>query len=121
MEPVVINLNQKFQKISRHWDPKLIAELNGQAVKLAKIKGEYVWHHHQNEDEMFLVIFGNLIIKLPDKELLLQPGEMVVIPKGIEHCPQAEEECHILMFEPVSTINTGNIINEHTNQNPQKI
>lgn len=121
MEPVVINLNQKFQKINRLWDPKIIAELNGQTVKLAKIKGEYVWHHHKDEDEMFLVIMGNLTIKLPEKEVLLQPGEMIIIPKGVEHCPQADQECHILMVEPVSTLNTGNIINDHTNPNPEKI
>lgn len=121
MEPVVINLNQKFQKITRFWDPKIIAELNGQTVKLAKIKGEYVWHHHQDEDEMFLVIMGSLKIKLPDKEVLLQPGEMIVIPKGVDHCPQADQECQILMVEPISTLNTGNIINDHTNSNPEKI
>ena len=121
MEPARINIDQKFLLFDELWTPKIIAGLNGQFVKIAKIKGEYIWHHHQEEDEMFMVIKGILKIRLPSREVILRPGEMIVVPKGLEHCPVAEEECQILMIEPETTLNTGNIINEHTLQNPERI
>ena len=103
-----INLKEKFSKFSDHWNPKIIGELNGQYVKLAKIKGEFIWHSHEHEDELFWVMEGKLDIELRDQVIHLFPGEMVIIPKGVEHRPVAIEEALILLFEPASTLNTGN-------------
>lgn len=103
----VIDPKLKLNKITEHWSPAIIAELNGQHVKIAKIKGEFIWHSHENEDELFYILKGELDIELRDKTLSLKEGEMVVIPKGVEHKPIAKEECSILLFEPASTINTG--------------
>lgn len=104
-----VNLGNAFASISEHWSPKIAGELNGQHVKLAKLKGEFVWHKHDQEDELFLVISGELIIELRDKKLVLKEGEMVIIPKGVEHKPVAENEVEILLFEPISTVNTGEV------------
>ena len=101
------NLLEKFGMFSDHWHPRIIAELNGQAVKIAKIKGEFEWHKHDNEDELFYVVKGEIKISLRDRELLLGEGEYVVIPKSVEHKPSSENESYILMFEPATTINTG--------------
>lgn len=109
-----IELAEKFRLIDKYWSPKIAGELNGQYVKLAKFKGEFVWHQHDNEDELFLVVKGVLKIKLPDQELTLREGDFVVIPKGVQHLPIAEEEVQVLMFEPKSTINTGEVTNELT-------
>ena len=109
-----INIAEKFSIFTDHWDPKIIAELNGQHVKLGKFKGEFKWHKHDNEDEMFLVMKGNFIMKLREKNIALHAGEMIVIPKGVEHCPVAEEEVHVILFEPASTLNTGDQKNEFT-------
>lgn len=103
-----INLTEKFALFSRHWDPKIIAELNGQHVKLAKIKGEFVWHHHEHEDELFLVLRGSFEMHYRDRVVPLSEGDMVVVPRGVEHRPVAAEECCILLFEPAGTVNTGN-------------
>ncbi|MGB1299424.1 MAG: cupin domain-containing protein [Psychrobium sp.] len=102
-----INLNDKFAKFSAHWTPKVIAEMNDYQFKLAKIKDEFVWHTHDDTDEMFMVIKGSMIIKLRDGDVLLDEGEMYVVPKGVEHKPYAEQECHIMMIEPRGTVNTG--------------
>lgn len=102
-----INLADKFELFSEYWSPKIIAELNGQYAKLAKFKGEFTWHSHEHEDELFLVIKGNLKIELRDKTLSLKEGEMCVIPKGVEHKPVATEEAHVLLLEPKSTEQTG--------------
>jgi len=102
-----VNLAEKFGLISEHWVPKVIADLGDSYVKLAKIKGEFIWHAHEHEDELFFVVKGNLRIKLHDKELRLGPGELVVIPKGVEHLPVADEEVCIMLIEPKSTLNTG--------------
>ncbi len=102
-----INLAEKLAHFSAHWQPKIIAELNGQHVKLVKIKGEFVWHHHEHEDEMFLVVRGGFRMELRDKTVELREGDMIVIPRGVEHRPVADEECSILLFEPASTVNTG--------------
>jgi mannose-6-phosphate isomerase-like protein (cupin superfamily) len=110
----VINLADKFNSFQEPWHPKIVGELNDSYVKLAKLKGEFVWHHHDNEDELFLVIKGTLVIKLRDQELTIHEGEFVVIPKGVEHLPVAEEEVHVLLLEPKSTLNTGDVQNEKT-------
>ena len=110
----VINLTSKFNLFQEPWHPKIVGELNDSYVKLAKLKGEFVLHHHDNEDELFLVIKGTLVIKLRDQELTIHEGEFVVIPKGAEHLPVAEEEVQVLLLEPKTTSNTGNIQNERT-------
>ena len=110
----VINLANKFNLFQEPWHPKIVGELNHSYVKLAKLKGEFVWHHHDNEDELFLVIKGTLVIKLRDQELTIHEGEFVIIPNGVEHLPVAEEEVQVLLLEPKSTLNTGNIRNERT-------
>lgn len=109
-----VNIAQKFSLFDDLWSPKVIAELNGQYVKLAKLKGEFVWHHHEVEDELFLVIKGRLLIKFRDRDVWLEEGELVVIPAGAEHKPVAEEEAHVLFFEPQTTLNTGNVQDERT-------
>ena len=104
-----INIQEKFTLFSEHWTPKIIGELNGQHVKLAKVKGEFIWHDHENEDELFFIIKGLLKIEFRDKTVELGPGEMYIIPKGVEHKPIAEEEAHLLLFEPAATKHTGDI------------
>ncbi len=116
-----INVMQKFSLFDEHWQPKLIAELNGQAVKLAKVKGEFVWHHHDDEDELFYVLKGALTMKLRDRDVVLNEGEMFVVPRGVEHKPVAEHEAWIMLFEPASTLNTGNLQNARTVQQPEHI
>ncbi len=109
-----VNLAQKLGLFTDYWSPKVVGELNGQQVKLVKLKGEFVWHHHAEEDELFLVLKGRLVIKLRDGEIVLDEGEFVVVPRGVEHLPVAEEEVHVLLLEPASTLNTGNVRNERT-------
>ncbi|MBN2859809.1 MAG: cupin domain-containing protein [Sphaerochaetaceae bacterium] len=116
-----INLKEKFNVITRYWDPKIIGELNGQYVKIAKLKGEFVWHHHDEEDELFMVIRGSLVIKTEHGGVKLEEGEMVIIPRGVEHMPVAEQEVEVLMFEPKGTINTGSLENEKTIHQVEKI
>jgi len=119
--PDKINLAQKFSQIHEYWKPYIAGELNGQLVKLDKLKGEFVWHHHENEDEMFLVVKGRFRIEFRDKTVQLEEGEFIVVPRGVEHKPVADEECWILLFEPASTLNTGNVENERTLRELQKI
>ncbi len=102
-----VNLKEKFSLFKNYWEPKIAGELNNQYVKLAKLKGEFVWHSHENEDELFMVIKGSLTIKLRDQDVILNEGEFYIIPRGVEHIPVAEEEVHVLMFEPKGTVNTG--------------
>ncbi len=109
-----VNLNQKFSQFQGYWQPKIAGELNDNYIKLVKLKGEFVWHHHETEDELFLVVKGTLLIKLRDRDIQLQEGEFVIIPKGVEHLPIAEDEAHVLLLEPKTTLNTGNIQNERT-------
>ena len=109
-----VNLAQKFGLFQDYWSPKIAGELNDSYVKLVKFKGEFVWHHHEAEDELFFVIKGKLLIKLRDRDMGLEEGEFVIIPKGVEHLPVAEEEVHVLLLEPKSTLNTGNVQNEKT-------
>jgi mannose-6-phosphate isomerase-like protein (cupin superfamily) len=108
------NLAEKFARISGHWQPHIAAELNGQHVKLAKFAGEFVFHHHKDEDEMFLVIKGRFRMDFPDHHEWIEEGEFIVVPRGVEHRPVAEQECWIMLFEPASTLNTGNVVNERT-------
>ncbi len=109
-----VNLAEKFGLFQDYWSPKIAGELNDSYLKLVKLKGEFVWHHHEHEDELFLVVKGRLLIKLRDRDIWLGEGEFVVIPKGIEHMPVATEEVHVLLLEPKTTLNTGNIENERT-------
>lgn len=109
-----VNIEQKLSLINEYWSPKIVAELNESYIKLAKLKGEFTWHHHENEDELFLVIKGNLIIRLREKDIHLSEGELFMIPKGVEHLPIAKEEVQVMLIEPKSTLNTGNVVNEKT-------
>ena len=109
-----VNLADKFSLFQEYWSPKIVGALNDSHVKLAKLKGEFVWHHHENEDELFLVVKGRLLIKLRDRDIWLDEGEFIIIPKGVEHLPVANEEVHVLLLEPKSTLNTGNVQNERT-------
>ena len=109
-----INLGEKFKLFDDYWSPKIAAELNGQQVKLVKLKGEFVWHCHEAEDELFLVVMGRLLIRFRDREVWLGEGELIVIPAGVEHLPVAPEEAHVLLFEPASTLNTGDAGGERT-------
>ena len=111
-----VNLAQKFGLIKEHWSPKIAGQLNGQYVKLAKFKGEFVWHIHENEDELFLVTKGILTIQLRDADVTLGEGEFFIVPAGVEHRPVAQQEVQALMLEPISTLNTGNVTNERTLQ-----
>ena len=119
MEPV--NLAQKFSQFSDYWSPKIIAEVNDFHVKLVKLKGEFVWHQHEHEDELFLVVKGTLLIKLRDRDIWLREGELAVIPKGVEHLPIADDEVHVILLEPKTTVNTGDVQSERTVTQPQQI
>lgn len=110
----VVNLARKFESIPEHWSPHIAAELNDQQVKLARILGEFVWHSHEHEDELFLVVAGRLRLEFRDRAVELGPGELIVVPRGVEHRPVAEVETWIVLFEPVGTLNTGNVENERT-------
>jgi mannose-6-phosphate isomerase-like protein (cupin superfamily) len=116
-----INLAEKFARITEYWKPYIAGELNGQLVKLDKLKGEFVWHHHENEDEMFLVVKGRFRIEFREKTVWLEEGEFIVVPRGVEHKPVADEEAWIVLFEPASTLNTGNIDNEFTLRELEKV
>jgi len=116
-----VNLAQKLSLFQEYWSPKIVGELNDSYVKLAKLKGEFIWHHHETEDELFLVVKGSLLIKLRNRDIFLHEGEFVIIPRGVEHLPIAEEETHVLLIEPKSTLNTGNIENERTVINQEQI
>ena len=116
-----VNLAQKLSEIQEYWTPRIAGELNGQQVKVAKVKGKFVWHHHQNEDELFLVLKGVLKLELRDGTVTLKPGEFFIVPQGVEHRPVAPEEVHLLLFEPASTLNTGNVRDQRTVDRPQRI
>ncbi|NRA51215.1 MAG: cupin domain-containing protein [Phaeodactylibacter sp.] len=116
-----VNLEEKFSTFSDYWNPKIVGELNAQQVKIAKFKGAFTMHHHEHEDELFFVIKGVLHIELVDKTLELKAGEFVIIPKGVQHKPYAAEEVEVMLFEPATTLNTGNETNEFTVQNLEKL
>ena len=109
-----INLKEKFSRFSDYTNPRVIGEINDMQVKAVKLKGEFIWHHHELEDELFLVVKGTLRMKFRDHEAIVHEGEFVIVPKGVEHCPAADQEVHIVLIEPKSTRNTGNIVNERT-------
>ena len=109
-----VNLSEKFAQFSEHWKPKIAGEVNDSYVKLVKFKGEFVWHHHENEDELFFVVKGRFRMRFRDRDEWINPGEFIIVPKGVEHLPVADEECHVVLLEPKSTLNTGNLVNERT-------
>ncbi len=117
----VVDLSERLSRFSSHWDPKIVAELNGQHVKLAKLLGPFVWHRHETEDELFLVLRGTLTMEFRDRTLTLREGQLVVVPRGVEHRPVAEEEVHVLLFEPASTLNTGDAGGPMTVPSPERI
>lgn len=116
-----IKLKEKFSLFNDHWNPRIVGELNNQQVKLAKLKGEFIWHKHDNEDELFLVIDGVLTIEFRDKIVELKENEFIIVPKGVEHRPIAEKEVSVLFFEPKTTVNTGDLENELTKKKLNKI
>jgi len=116
-----VNLREKFQRFNDCWSPKIIGELNDSYVKAVKLKGEFVWHHHEREDELFLVVKGTLKMKFRDRDVLVREGEFLIVPRGVEHLPVADEETHVLLLEPKSTLNTGNLTNERTVATPERI
>lgn len=116
-----VNLREKLSLFTDHWSPKIAGELNGQHVKLVKFQGEFVWHHHENEDEMFLVIDGRFRMDFRDREVWLEAGEFIIVPRGVEHRPVAEREVSVMLFEPAGTLNTGNIEGELTAAHLERI
>lgn len=116
-----VNLAGKLSGFQEYWSPKIVGELNEQYVKLAKLKGEFVWHRHDTEDELFLVLRGRLLIKQRDRDVVVNEGEFYIVPRGVEHKPVADDEVHVLLFEPQSTLNTGNVRNERTVENLETI
>ena len=116
-----VNIEEKLGQIKEYWDPHIAAELNGQQIKLAKIKGSFVWHSHEQEDEMFLVLKGQMRMHLRDKTIVVNQNEFIIVPKGIEHMPEAEEEVHLMLFEPAGTINTGEVVNDKTKKYLKRI
>ena len=116
-----VDLNQKFSLFNDHWNPKIVGELNRQYVKLAKLKGEFIWHQHDNEDELFMVIRGKLKIRLRDGDIDLEEGQFYIVPRGVEHLPIAEEEAHVMLFEPKSVLNTSDKNNERTIETLERI
>ncbi len=116
-----VNIAEKLSRFSDHWNPRIIGELNGQHIKAVKLRGEFIWHHHDHEDELFLVVKGTLRMEFRDRTEIVKPGEFIIVQRGIEHKPVADEEAEILLFEPASTVNTGNIDNERTKKHLEKI
>ena len=116
-----INLQDKLERITAYWDPKVVGELNGQQVKLAKLKGDFVWHAHENEDEMFLVLSGSLDMRFRDRTVTIGQGEFLIVPRGEEHCPSAQQEVQVLLFEPAGTLNTGDAGGNRTVHEPERL
>lgn len=116
-----VNLAEKLSLFSDYWHPRIVGDMNGQQIKLAKFKGPFVWHHHENEDELFYVVKGSFDMEFRDRTIKMNEGEFLIVPKGVEHRPNAPEEVEIMLFEPASTMNTGNIENERTIKKPDRI
>ena len=116
-----VNLGEKLALFTDHWSPKIVGELNGQHVKLVKFRGEFVWHKHDHEDELFLVVKGRFIMEFRDRHVPLGEGEFLIVPRGVEHRPVADEEVHVLLFEPATTLNTGNVRDERTVDVPERL
>jgi len=119
--PAVVTLADKFARIDEYWSPKIVGELNGQMVKLAKFRGPFEWHHHAAEDELFLVHRGSFRMELRDRVVTLHAGDFLIVPRGVEHRPVAEEEVEVILFEPASTLNTGNVISERTREQLERL
>lgn len=117
----MVNLAEKLGRFSEYWSPKIVGEVNDSYVKLVKFKGEFVWHHHEREDELFLVLKGRLLMKFRDRDIWIDEGEFIIVPRGVEHMPIAEEEVHVMLLEPKTTLNTGNVENERTLHDLQRI
>jgi mannose-6-phosphate isomerase-like protein (cupin superfamily) len=109
-----VNVIEKFAHVDEYWNPAVVGALNGQEVKIVKFKGPFTWHHHDHEDELFYVVKGSFVMELRDKNIELKQGDFLIVPKGVEHRPNAEEEVWVMLFEPASTLNTGNVVNEFT-------
>ena len=109
-----INLAEKLAQVNEYWSPKIVGQVNDSYVKLVKFQGEFIWHHHDNEDEMFLVVKGSMRMCFRDREVVVREGEFIIVPRGVEHMPVAKDEVHVVLFEPKSTLNTGNVRNERT-------
>ena len=109
-----VNIAEKLAQFDEQWSPKVVGQVNDVHVKLTKLEGEFVWHHHEREDELFLVVSGSLVIKFRDRDVRLEEGEFLIVPRGVEHKPVAEEEVHVLLVEPATTLNTGNVRSERT-------
>ncbi len=116
-----VNIAKKLSVFKTYWDPKLVGEINGQEVKVVKLKGEFVWHDHKDADELFLVVKGHLIVHFRDKDIHADEGEIIIVPKGVEHKPEAPEEVHIILIDPKGTVNTGDVKSKHTVKKPKKI
>ena len=116
-----VNLPEKFGLFTEHWSPKIAGQLNGQQIKLVRFLGTFVWHHHENEDELFFVVKGRFRMEFRDRHVWLEEGEFLIVPRGIEHRPVADEEAQVLLFEPASTLNTGNVRNERTKERLEMI
>lgn len=116
-----VNLREALARFDTHWDPKIVGELNGQHVRLVKIEGEFVWHSHADEDELFLVLEGSLDMQFRDQIVTVEAGEFIIVPRGTEHRPVAEREAHVLLFEPASTLNTGDVVSERTVRAPERL
>ena len=118
----IVNLKDKLRRVQEYWSPKIVGELNDTYVKVVKLRGEFVWHHHDGEDELFFVVEGRLRMQLRDGNRDLGPGEFIIVPRGVEHCPKAlTDEVHVVLIEPQTTLNTGNVVNERTVRNPERI
>ncbi|HLE36481.1 MAG TPA: cupin domain-containing protein [Candidatus Acidoferrales bacterium] len=116
-----VNLSEKLRQVADYWNPKIVGELNDSFVKVVKLKGEFLWHHHEHEDELFLVVKGTLRMRFRDKDVVVREGEFLVVPRGVEHMPVAEDEVHVVLLEPKSTLNTGNLRNERTVETLERI
>ena len=116
-----VNLAEKLSRFADHWNPRIVGELNGQHVKIVKLKGDFVWHQHDDADELFLVLDGHLRIELRDGDIALGPGEFLIVPKGVEHKPVATTEAHVLLFEPAGTLNTGNVFDARTRHDLERL
>ena len=116
-----VNIEAKLSQFHDHWNPRIVGDLNGQQVKLVKFQGEFVWHHHDNEDELFLVVKGRFRMDFRDRQVWLDEGEFLIVPRGVDHRPVALEEVHVLLFEPASTLNTGNVLDALTVREPGRI
>jgi len=121
MTPEKVVLAEKFARFSEHWSPRIVGELNGQHVKLSKFRGAFIWHHHEHEDELFLVVRGSFRMDFPDRSVTLGEGEMLIVPRGVEHRPVADEEVWVMLFEPAGTLNTGSAGGERTVREPEKL